>query len=100
MFISSKENLSYCAKHYFSWSQTHFPHLNSPFSDHPLHQETDSISHTLYFDPSHPNHQHATRTNVVKDPKRGRTSRPRDQLMQIWCNDCLPLSLSLSLSTG
>lgn len=77
-----------------------FPHLNSPFSDHPLHQETDSISHTLYFVPSHPNHQHATSINVFKDPKRGRTSRPRNQLMQIWCNDCLPLSLSLSLSTG
>lgn len=94
------KNLSCCAKHYFSWSQTHFPHLNSPFSHHPLHQETDSISHTLYFVPSHPNRQHATSINVFKDPKRGRTSRPRDQLMQIWCNDCLPLSPLLSTGLG
>lgn len=93
MFIGGKKTpLSCCAKHHISWSQTHFPHLKSPFSDYPLHQKTDSVSYTLYFDPSHPNHQHATSINVFKDPKRGRTSRPRDQLMQIWCNDCLPLS--------
>lgn len=74
--------------------------LISPLSHHPLHQKTDSVSHTLYSVPSHPNHQHATSINVFKDPKRGRTSRPRNQFMRIWCNDCLPLSRSLSTGLG